>query len=167
MDNPAVHFGKLLYWSELPPAQISQKVRQLTTPKKWLRNPFADFPSPFEGTVSADGFELVYLTRIRADRTVPGIKASITTDDIGKTVVLIRLEKTLGSRLWNLMLVGISAFFCLLTITEHNFFCLMVAFLIAGLRWFRHIPDQFLSRQILNLLQQRLQLISFDSTPAA
>ena len=167
MDSGTIPFGQMLYHSELSPEQILHKARQLITPKKWLRNPFADFPSPFEGTVSADGFELVYLTRIRADRTVPGIKASITAADMGKTVVLIRLEKTLGARLWNLMLVGISAFFCLLTITEHNFFCLMVAFLIAGLRWFRHIPDQFLSRQILNLLQQRLQLISFDSTPAA
>ena len=93
MDSVTIPFRQMLYRSELSPEQISHKVRQLTTPKKWLRNPFADFPSSFEGTVSADGFELVYLTRIRTDRTVPRVKASITTDDIGKTVVLIRLEK--------------------------------------------------------------------------
>ena len=167
MDSGTIPFGQMLYHSELSPEQILHKARQLTTPKKWLRNPFADFPSPFEGTVSANGFELVYLTRIRADRTVPGIKASITTDDIGKTIVLIRLEKTLGARLWNMVLVGFFAYLGLLTVTEHKYFFLGFAFLIAGLRWSRYLPDQFHSRQILDLLQQLLQLTFLDSTPVA
>lgn len=167
MDSVTIPFEQMLHRSELSPEQLSHEVRQLTTPKKWLRNPFADFPSPFEGTVSADGFELVYLTRIRADRTVPEVKASITTDDIGKTVVLIRLEKTLGARLGNLMLVGFFAYLGLLAVTEHKYFFLVFAFLIAGLRWFRYLPDQFHSRQILNLLQQRLQLTFLDATPVA
>jgi hypothetical protein len=167
MDSATISFGQMLYRSKLSPEQILHEVSQLTTPKKWIRNPFADFSSPFEGTVTTDGFELLYLTRIRTDRTVPRVKVLITMDDVGKTLVLIRLKKTLGAQLWNLMLVSFSAYLGLLTVTEHKHFFLVFAILIAGLRWFRYLPDQFHSRQILNLLKQRLELTLLDTLPAA
>ena len=165
MINPPIHFGKLPYRSELSPEQILYEVQQLTIHKRWFRNPFADFSCPFEGTIGTDSFELVCFNRSNPDRTIPKIKATIATDDAGKTTVLIALEMSLGAQLLNLLLVGAASFLCLLTFTEHKYFFAVFALMLAGLRWLRRFPDQFYARQILDLLKQRLRLIPSDSVP--
>ena len=166
MKSPAFRFGTKRYVSPLTPAQIQQEVQQITTGRKWFRNPLATVKEPFEGEVHASTFDLNYRALRRSGRGYPKITGRFTLIDAGSTEVELTLAKT--GKEWALSILMVFALLLMLgiAVTMHVYPLLGFATALGIALALRRLPDQHTAATIFDLLQHRLHLTLIpDSSP--
>ena len=153
-----IRFGTSRYTSPLTPDQLLSKMRQITTAKQWLRNPFASLEELFEGEIDGNGFDVVPLPHVRSNRPIARIRADVVIDAVGKTEVWLELLRPGVSVLAAIMLGLIDVAILAVSIAKRDFFWLVFAVFLFWQLSRQRLPNQSYAASSLALLQQRLQL---------
>ena len=153
-----IRFGNSRYTSPLTPDQLLFEMQQITTAKRWLRNPLVSLEELFEGKVDGDGFDVVPLPHVRSNRPIARIRADVLVGVAGKTEVWLELLRpgvyVLAAILLGLMDVAILA----VSIAKRDFFWLVFAVFLFWQLSRQRFPNQSYAASSLALIQQRLQL---------
>ena len=117
-----IRFGTSHYNSPLTPCQLLSEMQQITTAKRWFRNPFASLEESFEGEVDGNGFDVVPLPHVRSNRPIARIRAAVLVGATGKTEIWLELLRpgayVLAAIMLGLMAVAILA----VSIAKRDFF---------------------------------------------
>ena len=153
-----IRFGTSHYNSPLTPYQLLSEMQQITTAKRWLRNPFASLKESFEGEVDGNGFAVVPLPHVRSNRPIACIRADVLVGATGKTEIWLELLRP-GAHVLAAIMLGLLAVAILaVSIAKRDFFWLIIAIFLFWQLSRQRLPNQSYAASSLALLQQRLQL---------
>ena len=153
-----IRFGSSRYTSPLTPEQLLFEMRQITTTKRWIRNPFVSPEESFEGEVDGNGFDVVPLPHVRSNRPIARIRADVLVGAMGETEVWLELLRpvvyVLAAIMLGLMVVVILA----VSVAKRDFLWLFFAAFLFWQLSRQRLPNQVYAASSLALLQKRLQL---------